>query len=104
MFTTNWVTAEQFRAELGICRTTQWKLLKNGYLRPAVHFYRAGIGKKAPCCELRRLTVVYEQARLANSNRWSRSIRCWKQPDLVWINEPLATQQTSLQITLARDV
>jgi len=48
MFTSVWVTAEEFRAELGICRTTQWKLLKNGYLRPAVHFYRAGIGKKAP--------------------------------------------------------
>jgi hypothetical protein len=46
-------------------------------------------------------TVVYEQARLVNPKRWSRSIRCWKQPDLVWINEPLATQQTSLQVALA---
>ena len=46
---------------------------------------------------------VYEQARLANPKRWSRSIRCWKQPDLVWINEPLATQQTSLQVTLASE-
>ncbi len=31
---------------------------------------------------------IYEQARLANPKRWSRSIRCWKQPDLVWINPP----------------
>jgi len=46
---------------------------------------------------------VYEQARLANPKGWSRSIRCWKRPDLVWINEPLATQQTSLQVTLARE-
>ena len=47
---------------------------------------------------------VYELARIANPNRWSRSIRCWKQPDLVWINEPLATEQTSLQVTLAREI
>jgi hypothetical protein len=46
---------------------------------------------------------VYEPARIANPKRWSRSIRCWKQPDLVWINEPLATQQTSLQVALARE-
>jgi hypothetical protein len=35
--------------------------------------------------------------KLVTSQRWSRSIRCWKQPDLVWINEPLEAQQTSLQ-------
>jgi hypothetical protein len=35
--------------------------------------------------------------------RWSRSIRCWKQPDLNWINEPIATQQTSLPVTLAKE-
>jgi len=45
----------------------------------------------------------YELARIANPNRWSKSIRCWKQPDLVWINEPLATQQTRLQVALAKE-
>jgi len=51
----------------------------------------------------RQRSRVYELARIANPKRWSRSIRCWKQPDLVWINEPLATQQTSLQVTLAKE-
>ena len=32
--------------------------------------------------------TVYELARIANPNHWSRSIRCLKQPDLVWINPP----------------
>ena len=36
----------------------------------------------------RQRNHVYEQARLANPKRWSRSIRCWKQPELVWINPP----------------
>ena len=56
-------------------------------------------GKAIEIC--RRRARVYELARIANPKRWSRSIRCWKQPDLVGINEPLATQQTSLQVTLA---
>ena len=34
------------------------------------------------------LAFMYELARIANPKRWSRSIRCWKQPDLVWINPP----------------
>jgi putative transposase len=36
----------------------------------------------------RRRTVVYEQARQRNPRRWSRSIRCWRQPEMVWINPP----------------
>jgi len=36
----------------------------------------------------RQRNHVYEQARLVNPKRWSRSIRCWKQPELVWINPP----------------
>jgi transposase InsO family protein len=51
----------------------------------------------------RQRSRVYELARIANPNRWSRSIRCWKQPDLVWINEPLATEQTSLQVALVKE-
>jgi hypothetical protein len=30
--------------------------------------------------------VVYEQARQRNPRRWSRSTRCWHQPEVVWIN------------------
>ena len=51
----------------------------------------------------RQRSRVYELARIANPKRWSRSICCWKQPDLVWINEQLATQQTSLQVTSAKE-
>jgi putative transposase len=32
--------------------------------------------------------VVYEQARQRNPLRWSRAIRCWRQPEVVWINPP----------------
>jgi len=51
----------------------------------------------------RQRSRVYELARIANPKRWSTSIRCWKQSDLVCINEPLATQQTSLQVALASE-
>ena len=36
----------------------------------------------------RHRAVVYEQARQRNPRRWSRSIRCWRQPEMVWINPP----------------
>ncbi|WP_457767180.1 IS3 family transposase [Cyanobium sp. ULC065] len=38
----------------------------------------------------RQRAVVYEQARQRNPRRWSRSSRCWRQPELVWINPPPA--------------
>ena len=31
---------------------------------------------------------VYEQARQLNPRRWSRSTRCWRQLEVVWINPP----------------
>jgi len=31
---------------------------------------------------------VYEKARQAHPRRWSRSTRCWRQPEEVWINKP----------------
>ena len=31
---------------------------------------------------------VYEKARQAQPRRWSRSTRCWRQPEEVWINKP----------------
>jgi transposase InsO family protein/transposase-like protein len=36
----------------------------------------------------RHRAVVYEQARQRHPRRWSRSTRCWRQPDVVWINQP----------------
>ena len=36
----------------------------------------------------RHRSVVYEQARQRNPRRWSRSTRCWRQPEVVWINPP----------------
>lgn len=38
----------------------------------------------------RHRAVVYEQARRRNPRRWSRSTRCWRQPEVVWINPPLS--------------
>jgi transposase InsO family protein len=32
--------------------------------------------------------VVYEQARQRHPLRWSRSTRCWRQAEVVWINPP----------------
>ena len=37
------------------------------------------------CCHRAR---VYEQARKLNPRRWARSTRCWRQPEVVWINPP----------------
>jgi len=34
----------------------------------------------------RHRAVVYEQARLRHTRRWTRSTRCWRQPGVVWIN------------------
>ena len=31
---------------------------------------------------------VYEQARLRHPRRWSRKTRCWRQPEVIWINPP----------------
>ena len=36
----------------------------------------------------RHRAVVYERARQLNTRRWSRSTRCWRQPKVVWINQP----------------
>jgi transposase-like protein len=36
----------------------------------------------------RHRAVIYEQARQRHPRRWSRSTRCWRQPDVVWINQP----------------
>jgi len=36
----------------------------------------------------RHRAVAYEHARLRHSRRWTRSTRCWRQPEVVWINPP----------------
>ena len=36
----------------------------------------------------RHRAVVYEEARQQNPRRWSRSTRCWRLPEVVWINPP----------------
>jgi len=44
---------------------------------------------------------VYEQAREQHPRRWSRSTRCWRQPEVVWINPP-QIENVSRSSTLAR--
>jgi hypothetical protein len=36
----------------------------------------------------RHRAVVYAQDRQRNPLRWSRAIRCWRQPEVAWINPP----------------
>jgi putative transposase len=43
-------------------------------------------GVATAICQQR--TEVYETARRANPTRWSRSTRCWRQPEEVWLNKP----------------
>ena len=43
-------------------------------------------GQAAAICHQR--TLVNEQAHQRHPRRWSRSVRCWQQPAVVWINEP----------------
>jgi putative transposase len=42
-------------------------------------------GQAVAICE--RRTLLCYQARQRHPRRWSRSVRCWRQPDVVWINE-----------------
>ena len=50
----------------------------------------------------RHRAVVYEQARQRHPRRWSRSTRCWCQPEVVWINPPAPeTALNSATLTMA---
>jgi len=40
---------------------------------------------------------VYENARQAHPTRWSRSTRCWRQSEKVWINKPPEEEPESIQ-------
>jgi len=44
-------------------------------------------GQATAICAQR--TLIYEQARHHDPRRWSRAVRCWNQPTVVWINHPI---------------
>ena len=47
----------------------------------------------------RHRAFIYEQASQRNPLRWSRAIRCWRHPEVVWINPP-STEIESTPATL----
>jgi len=49
-----------------------------------------------------RRTQVYEKARQKHPRRWSRSSRCWRQPEVMWINKPPEDPMTTLAVPLAQ--
>ncbi|MCP9773638.1 hypothetical protein KBY66_13620 [Synechococcus sp. Tobar12-5m-g] len=57
-------------------------------------------GHAAELC--RRRSLVYEKARQKHPRRWSRSTRCWRQPEVVWINKPPEETKTGLAVPLAQ--
>ena len=50
----------------------------------------------------RQRADVYERARQLHPRRWSRSTRCWRQPEEVWINPP-PPENDGIPATLAMD-
>jgi hypothetical protein len=48
----------------------------------------------------RQRAAVYERARRQHPRRWSRSTRCWRQPEMVWINPP-PPENDAMSATLA---
>ncbi len=57
-------------------------------------------GEAVKICENRGR--VYEQARERHPRRWTRSTRCWRQPEVVWINPPsLAEDIETVTLALA---
>ena len=56
-------------------------------------------GKAIEIC--RQRSRVYELARIANPRRWTGAPRCWRQPEVVWINPPaddFITQTAKLKL------
>jgi hypothetical protein len=56
------------------------------------------IGTATAICQQR--ADVYEKARQVYPRRWSRSIRCWLQPEQVWINKPTEESNSTLALHL----
>ncbi len=55
----------------------------------AFRFVTPAQRQSAQAVELcRHRALVYEQARQRHPRRWSRSTRCWRLPEVVWINPP----------------
>ena len=90
-----WQSVAQISKELGIYITTLLRFadLVDWYNHRHRH---SGIkfvtpvqrhnGEAVKICEHRER--VYEQARERHLRRWTRSTRCWCQPEVVWINPP----------------
>ena len=57
-------------------------------------------GAATAICQQR--SEVYERARRANPSRWSRSTRCWRQPEEVWINKPSEEPEAIQALSLFR--
>ena len=50
----------------------------------------------------RQRADVYEKARQKHPRRWSRSSRCWRQPEVVWINKPQEEPLETPAVALAQ--
>jgi hypothetical protein len=50
----------------------------------------------------RQRADVYEKAQQKHPRRWSRSSRCWHQPEVVWINRPPEEPMTTRPVPLAQ--
>jgi len=48
----------------------------------------------------RQRAHVYEKARQKHPRRWSRSTRCWRKPEVVWINKPPEEPMTTPGVPL----
>ena len=55
-------------------------------------------GQSVGICRYR--TGIYQRAKQLNPRRWSGSIRCWNQPEVVWINQPLDELDEPQQLPL----
>jgi transposase InsO family protein len=62
--------------------------------------YQRHSGSATAICQQR--ADVYETARQANPTRWSRSTRCWRQPEEVWINKPTEDPEPILALPLVQ--
>jgi putative transposase len=47
---------------------------------------------------------VYEQARQRHPRQWSRSIRCWRRPEVAWFNQPQDALNETGQLPFAQAV
>ena len=55
-------------------------------------------GSAIAICKQR--AAVYENARRTNPTRCSRHTRCWRQPDVAWINKPTEEPKPTLALPL----